>query len=217
MRWIIDNGRNILFWEDCWLGEKPLAFSSSLRRLQEAAKCFFRERVSYYFINNTWRALVDCYIDQPLLLFAARELQELLAGTLLPFFLREDKFIWKWDPSRDFSVRTAYNNLLRELDHTINWNAVWNPQLIPPPSNTSPAFLFLNAPGSVVDVWGSTFPPCLAWGPRLPRSMLLLFGRRPLSRFLMHLVLHPPPRFPDCGSCCCRLSGFWGNDLAAYR
>ncbi|GLJ42401.1 hypothetical protein SUGI_0878380 [Cryptomeria japonica] len=33
MRWLIGNGRNILFWEDCWLGEKPLAFSPSLRRL----------------------------------------------------------------------------------------------------------------------------------------------------------------------------------------
>ncbi|GLJ37007.1 hypothetical protein SUGI_0749780 [Cryptomeria japonica] len=33
MRWLIENGSNILFWEDCWLGEKPLASSPSLRKL----------------------------------------------------------------------------------------------------------------------------------------------------------------------------------------
>ncbi|GLJ50654.1 hypothetical protein SUGI_1079250 [Cryptomeria japonica] len=33
LRWIIGNGKNILFWEDCWLGEGPLASSPSLRRI----------------------------------------------------------------------------------------------------------------------------------------------------------------------------------------
>ncbi|GLJ44151.1 hypothetical protein SUGI_0921070 [Cryptomeria japonica] len=74
MRWLIGNGRNILFKEDCWLGEKPLASSPSLRRLQDATKSFFGETVSDYFISNTWRALEDCCIDHPFLLPAAREL-----------------------------------------------------------------------------------------------------------------------------------------------
>ncbi|GLJ27291.1 hypothetical protein SUGI_0535690 [Cryptomeria japonica] len=124
MRWLIGNGKNILFWEGCWLGKKPLDFSPSLRRLQNAAKSFFGERVSDYFINNTLRALEDCCIDQPFLLPTAGEIQELLASTFLPFFPKEDKFIWKWDPSWDFSLRIAYNSLLREPDHTINWKEI---------------------------------------------------------------------------------------------
>ncbi|GLJ48271.1 hypothetical protein SUGI_1019050 [Cryptomeria japonica] len=95
LRWLNKNGRNILFWEDCWLGEKPLASSPSLRRLQDATKSFFGERVSDYFSNRTWRALEDCCIDHPFLLPAARELQKLLAGMFLPLFPREDRFIWK--------------------------------------------------------------------------------------------------------------------------
>ncbi|GLJ38680.1 hypothetical protein SUGI_0788410 [Cryptomeria japonica] len=103
--------------------ERSPLLSPSLRRLQDAAKSFFRERVSNYFIVITWMALEDCCIDQPFLLLSARDLQELLVGTFLPFFPREDKFIWKWDPFGDFSIRTAYN-LLREPDHTINWKEV---------------------------------------------------------------------------------------------
>ncbi|GLJ26775.1 hypothetical protein SUGI_0522030 [Cryptomeria japonica] len=103
---------------DCWLGEEPLASSPSLRRLQDATKSFFGERVNDYFSNNTWRALEDCSIDHSFLLLAARELQKLLVGTFLPLLPREDRFIWKWDPSGDFSIRTAYNNLLREPDYT---------------------------------------------------------------------------------------------------
>ncbi|GLJ36675.1 hypothetical protein SUGI_0737890 [Cryptomeria japonica] len=37
MRWLIGNGRNILFREDYWLGEKPLVFFPSLKRLQDDA------------------------------------------------------------------------------------------------------------------------------------------------------------------------------------
>ncbi|GLJ42722.1 hypothetical protein SUGI_0885800 [Cryptomeria japonica] len=78
--WLIGNGRNILFWEDCWLGERPLASSPSLRRLQDATKSFFGERVSDYFRNHTQRALKDCCIDHPFPLPSSRELQKLLAG-----------------------------------------------------------------------------------------------------------------------------------------
>ncbi|GLJ15512.1 hypothetical protein SUGI_0254730 [Cryptomeria japonica] len=85
MRWLIGNGCNIPFWEDFWLGEKPLASSPSLRRLQDAAKSFFGERVSDYFIN-TWRALEDCCIDHPFLLPSARELQKALGWHLSPPF-----------------------------------------------------------------------------------------------------------------------------------
>ncbi|GLJ21459.1 hypothetical protein SUGI_0395860 [Cryptomeria japonica] len=113
LRWLIGNGRKILLWEDCWLRERPLTSSPSLRRLQDATKGFFGERVSDYFNNPTWRALEDYCIDHPFLLPAARELQKLLAGISLPLFPREDR-IWKWDPSGDFSVRIAYTNLLRE-------------------------------------------------------------------------------------------------------
>ncbi|GLJ16441.1 hypothetical protein SUGI_0279770 [Cryptomeria japonica] len=74
MRCLMGNGRNILLWEDCWLGEKPLASFPSLRRLQDAAKSFFGERVSDYFNNCIWRALEDYCIDLPFLLPAAREL-----------------------------------------------------------------------------------------------------------------------------------------------
>ncbi|GLJ16687.1 hypothetical protein SUGI_0286580 [Cryptomeria japonica] len=74
MRWLIGNGSNVLSWEDCWLGEKPLASSPSLRRLQDAAKSFFGERVSDYFINNSWKALEDYYIDHPFLLPTTRDL-----------------------------------------------------------------------------------------------------------------------------------------------
>ncbi|GLJ06841.1 hypothetical protein SUGI_0050000 [Cryptomeria japonica] len=93
LRWLIGNGRNILFWEYCWLGERPLASSPSLRRLQDSTKVFFGERVTDYFNNCTWRALEDYCIDHPFLLPTARELQKLLAGILLPLFPREDKLI----------------------------------------------------------------------------------------------------------------------------
>ncbi|GLJ43861.1 hypothetical protein SUGI_0914210 [Cryptomeria japonica] len=131
LRWLIGNGKKILLWEDCWIGERPLASSPSLRRLQDATKGFFGERVSDYFSNRTWRALEDYCIDHPFLLPTAKELQKLLAGIFLPLFPREDKFIWKWDPSGDFSVRTAYTSLLRELVYSSIWKEVWNPQLIP--------------------------------------------------------------------------------------
>ncbi|GLJ27626.1 hypothetical protein SUGI_0542110 [Cryptomeria japonica] len=74
LRWLISNGRNILFWEDCWLGEKPLASPPSLRRLQDATKSFFEERVSNYFSNCTWRVLEDCCIDHPFLLPSATKI-----------------------------------------------------------------------------------------------------------------------------------------------
>ncbi|GLJ50657.1 hypothetical protein SUGI_1079290 [Cryptomeria japonica] len=51
LRSIIGNGRNILFWEDCWLGEEPLASSPFLRRIQDVTKGFFGERVGDYFNN----------------------------------------------------------------------------------------------------------------------------------------------------------------------
>ncbi|GLJ33582.1 hypothetical protein SUGI_0675210 [Cryptomeria japonica] len=74
LRWLIGNGRNILFWEDYSLGEKPLSSSPSLRRLRDATKRFFGERVNDYFSNHTWRALEDCHIDHPFLLLVSREL-----------------------------------------------------------------------------------------------------------------------------------------------
>ncbi|GLJ40136.1 hypothetical protein SUGI_0822340 [Cryptomeria japonica] len=131
MKWLIGNGRNILFWEDCWLGEKPLITSPSLRRIEVATKNFFGERVSDYFSNNTWKIMEDCCFDQPHLLLATRELQILLAITFLPLFPRDDKFIWKGDPLGEYSVKMTYNSLLQELALTINWKGVWNPQLIP--------------------------------------------------------------------------------------
>lgn len=58
------------------------------------------------------------------MLLVANDLQKLLVGTLLPLFPREDKFIWKWDPFEDFSVKTAYNIFLWELISPVNWNEV---------------------------------------------------------------------------------------------
>lgn len=114
LKWIIGNGRNILFWKDCWLGERPLSSSPFLRWLQEATKGFFGERVSDYFSNCTWTTLEDCCVDFPFLLPTTREVHKLLAGIFLPLFPRDDKLIWKWDPSGEFFVRTAYTSLLRE-------------------------------------------------------------------------------------------------------
>ncbi|GLJ44051.1 hypothetical protein SUGI_0918820 [Cryptomeria japonica] len=114
LRWITGNGRNILFWEDSWLGERPLASSPSLRWLQDVTKGFFGERVSDYLTNYTWRALEVCYIDHPFLLGATRELQNLFAFIFVLLFTKEDKLIWKWDPSAYFSVRTVYTSLFRE-------------------------------------------------------------------------------------------------------
>ncbi|GLJ53076.1 hypothetical protein SUGI_1130850 [Cryptomeria japonica] len=71
LRWLIGNGYNILFWEHYSLGEKPLNSSPSLRRLEDATKRFFGERVNDYFNNSTWRALEECCIYHPFLLHAA--------------------------------------------------------------------------------------------------------------------------------------------------
>lgn len=90
MKWLIGNSRNVLFWEDCWLGVELLIASPSLRRIKDATKIFFDDRVSDYFFNNTWKAIIDSYFDQSLLLPVARDLQNLLVGTFLPLFPRED-------------------------------------------------------------------------------------------------------------------------------
>ncbi|GLJ43812.1 hypothetical protein SUGI_0912170 [Cryptomeria japonica] len=75
LRWLIGNGMNILFWEDCWLGEKPLASSPSLRRLQDAAKSFFGERVVIILaiaLGGPWRIVALIIPSSSLLLESSR-------------------------------------------------------------------------------------------------------------------------------------------------
>lgn len=48
----------------------------------------------------------------------------------IPFFPCEDKFVWKWNPSGDFTVKSAYHSLLRDINSPHWWKQNWNPHLI---------------------------------------------------------------------------------------
>lgn len=54
----------------------------------------------------------------------------MLGKVRLPPFPWEDKFIWRWNSSVEFSIKMAYRNLLRDNKSLDSWMQVWNPHLI---------------------------------------------------------------------------------------
>ncbi|GLJ24891.1 hypothetical protein SUGI_0476130 [Cryptomeria japonica] len=63
--WLIGNGGNINFWDDTWLGDKPLDLHHSCKNICDGYKVFFGHWVSDHITpTKSWKDISQCYLDR---------------------------------------------------------------------------------------------------------------------------------------------------------
>lgn len=131
LKWQVGNGEKIRFWEDNWIGDRPLAssqFSCLMVTLKDSIGSLV---IKYISPSRCWLRLADSLGNTPHWIHLAEELQSLLKGIRIPYFTHTDKLVWTANPSGSFSVKSAYNLLVASFNDCYSWKEVWNSQLIP--------------------------------------------------------------------------------------
>ena len=130
VRWIMGNGHNIKFWEDNWMGGKPLAYKK-FRRLMEKLKAEVGMRVEDSIDpRRKWKKLKkDNFTLEDIQLL--KDLEELMDSQRLPILIQEDKVVWDITPNGQFIVKSTYNLLFNKDPSPTSWRKVWISNLLP--------------------------------------------------------------------------------------
>ncbi|GLJ54166.1 hypothetical protein SUGI_1160780 [Cryptomeria japonica] len=82
--------------------------------------------MNYISPLHCWLRLVDGLGDNTHLGHLAGDLQSILEEVKIPQSPHADKFVWAFNPSGSFSVKSAYNILITPTNDCYSWRKVWN-------------------------------------------------------------------------------------------
>ncbi|XP_042514311.1 uncharacterized protein LOC122088975 [Macadamia integrifolia] len=100
-RWIIGSGRKINFWNDNWLGPKPIAV---LSELNEELFSNLNQTVADFIVDGSW-------VLPPVQSDFLAEIFQRIEAVKLPYLPMEDRCVWSMDSMGTFSVNSAWNSL----------------------------------------------------------------------------------------------------------
>lgn len=125
MRWLVGNGKRIRFWEDNWIGGKPLIYNK-FSGLQEPLKRRVGLKVEDFIDERRkWKHLSTLDIpnrEDPLI----KELKDMISYHTLPLHTQLDEVVWdRWTNGR-FLVNFVYQLIFEKDQTSISWSKIWN-------------------------------------------------------------------------------------------
>ncbi|GLT70676.1 hypothetical protein SLA2020_427380 [Shorea laevis] len=123
LRWRVGTGENIKFWQDTWVGDKPLLDVALIPVLEDQIDV----PVSHVILpDQTWNtSILQQLLPQP-------AVEQILALPLPTFGQQEDGIYWVGSHNGVFSVKSAFYLLQHQSiilhNHLGNWSWIWKLQ-----------------------------------------------------------------------------------------
>lgn len=111
--WQLGNERSIRFWNDYWILNYP-NLGSRFNPLMDYLRLVLGNRTCNYIVEGNWRDISNLLRDRPELQYLDNELMEILRNVRILRLGDQDSIIWAPTHAGTFSVKTAYNLLLKE-------------------------------------------------------------------------------------------------------
>ncbi|GLT36867.1 hypothetical protein SLA2020_112150 [Shorea laevis] len=122
IKWIPRTGRNISFWNDCWVSSSPLS-----------ATIFGPHKAN--FASSTVKEYFQAAEEAPNLInydLPSDILASIQATPISWSSTRDDGFAWKNSPNGEFSAALAYQSLKDPtMSDNINWKWIWKAPTLP--------------------------------------------------------------------------------------